>query len=302
MHNTTNGRSKVYQRFYAGARTLVPDVVKGPVKRQLLRFQIFLRAHNGCYPDFIILGTQKGGTTSLYRYLTQHPDIHSATRKEIGYFNNRDKHDLAWYRSHFPTRFFRTFLHHVKGRLFQTGEADPAYILDPYALSAIHHLVPQVKLVLLLRDPVERAWSHYRHSLRLGVEPLHFTAALDAEENRIEAQWSRMMRGQAYYGLQIYHYAYKHTGHYDEQLDALFNVFDKRQVLIMKSEDLFAAPVKTVASVVRFLGLSPFTLGDVKTYNKGNRHPLSPDLQSQLATYFEPHNRRLEKINTDLTW
>jgi hypothetical protein len=271
-------------------------------KRQLLRFQSRLRAHASCFPDFIVLGTQKGGTTSLYRYLTQHPDIYAATRKEIGYFNNRDEHDLAWYRTHFPTQFFRAYVRHLERRPFQTGEADPAYILDPHALGEIRRLTPAVKLILLLRDPVQRAWSHYRHSLRLGVEPLDFAAALEAEEERIDEQWSRMMQGQAYYGLQIYHYAYKRTGHYAEQLDALFKLFDRRQVLIMKSEDLFADPRSAVIRVVRFLDLPPFTLNHVKAYNKGKHHPLNPDLQHRLTTYFRPHNRRLAALGTDLTW
>lgn len=290
------------RQLYPTLKSRVPDTPKAFVKRHLNEFRRNLRARTGCLPDFIILGTQKGGTTSLYRYLIQHPHIHTATRKEIGYFNKRYDRSLPWYRTHFPTRLTRTFHRQVKRHPFITGEADPAYILDPHALHAIRKLTPGVKLILLLRDPVQRAWSHYRHALRLGVEPLGFDAALDAEEERIENQWTRMMRGEAYLGLQIYHYAYQRTGHYAEQMDPLLALFPREQVLIMKSEDLFIDPPATVARVVEFLGLPAFPLTDYRTYNQGVRDELEPHLRQRLEAYFEPHCRRLFALDETLRW
>jgi hypothetical protein len=289
-------------QLFSTLKGWVPDAPKAFMRRRLNDFQRHLRARTGCLPDFIILGTQKGGTTSLYRYLIQHPHIHTATRKEIGYFNKRYERNLPWYRTHFPTRFTQTFHRQVKRNPFITGEADPAYILDPHALHAIRKLTPGVKLILLLRDPVQRAWSHYRHALRLGVEQLGFEAALDVEEERIEAQWTRMMRGEAYTGLQIYHYAYQRTGHYAEQIDPLLALFPRDQMLIMKSEDLFVDPPAVVARVVDFLGLPAFPLADYRTYNKGVRDDLDIHLRQRLDTYFEPHNQRLLAVDETLRW
>ncbi len=103
-------------------------------------------------PDFIILGAQRAGTSSLYYYLSQHPQILPAVRKELHFFDDHYRRGLGWYRSQFPTRGARGTI---------TGEATPYYLSHPHAPARIQRLLPQARLIVLLRNPVERAISHY---------------------------------------------------------------------------------------------------------------------------------------------
>src|SRR2546423_13513556 len=114
-------------------------------------------------PDFLIIGGQKCGTTSLYYYLIEHPNIAPAVRKQMHFFDNRFKKGFGWYKSNFPTIFskwYKTFLHKQK---FVSGEATPYYLFHPLAASRVHQFLPDVKLIVLLRNPVNRAYSHYNH-------------------------------------------------------------------------------------------------------------------------------------------
>ena len=136
------------------------------------------------WPDFLIIGTQRGGTTSLYEYLCRHPQVSPATEKEIHYFDFQTARGPAWYRAHFPWRFPRTRI---------TGEASPFYLFHPRVPRLVRDLLPAVRLIVLLRDPVERAHSHFRLQKRAGIERLAtFEEALEAEPARLEGEREKM--------------------------------------------------------------------------------------------------------------
>ena len=135
-------------------------------------------------PDFVILGAQKAGTTSLYAYLCAHPDVRAAARKEVHYFDLNYARGATWYRSMFPLAAGLA-RERRGGRRVLVGEASPYYLFYPLAAERAGAVVPSAQLIVLLRDPVERAWSHYRHEVKAGREPLEFEAALAAEPTRL---------------------------------------------------------------------------------------------------------------------
>ena len=160
-------------------------------------------------PNFIIIGVQRGGTTSLYKYLTKHPKIIPAIKKEIHFFDNNFHKGISWYQSQFKQNRLLMLLYKKK-KFYDsiTGEATPYYIYHPYGVERISKLIPNVKLIILLRNPVERAYSHYQHELRLKVEKISFEDALKQESNRLEGEIEKMLEDETYYSFNHKHFSY----------------------------------------------------------------------------------------------
>src|SRR5207248_7427804 len=135
-------------------------------------------------PDFLIIGTQRGGTTSLYRYLKAHPCIGATSNKDLHFFDRRFHKGLSWYRSHFPTKLEKAYAEQLRRLTLVTGEASPSYLFHPHAPKRVAQVLPHVKLIVLLRNPVSRAYSQYHHAVELGFETLSFAEAIEAEEER----------------------------------------------------------------------------------------------------------------------
>ena len=127
-----------------------------------------VRARLGLGPDFLIIGTQRGGTTSLYDYLSEHPCIAGAVKKEIEFFDLNYHRGIGWYRAHFPSVLERLYARRARGRKLVTGEATPYYLFHPHAPRRMQEAAPESRLIILLRNPVERAYSHYWHEVRHG--------------------------------------------------------------------------------------------------------------------------------------
>ena len=208
--------------------------VPGP-HRPLSLWRRWRESRQRAAPSFLIIGTQKGGTTSLYRWLGQHPQVVEASRKEVHYFDINFSRGERWYRSHFP--LLRGL---ADGQV--TGEGSPYYMCHPHAPARIASLLPDVRLIVLLRNPVERAISHYFHSHRNGREPLEIQQAMDQEESRLDREWARMQADGAYNSRAHRWYSYKARGRYLEQLQAVQTWFSPEQLLILRSEDLFEKP------------------------------------------------------------
>ena len=247
-------------------------------------------------PDFIIIGTQRGGTTSLYNYLAAHPRIAPARVKEVHYFSvNYDK-GVDWYRSQFPrTRGLRRRI---------TGEASPYYIFHPHSPKRVKELLPNAKIIALLREPVARAFSHYRHEVRLGEEPLSFEEAIAREDQRIGPDVERLVTDPMYEGHAHRHYSYVARGRYVEQLIHWSRYFPVHEMLVLRSEDLFTDPARVYAATVRYLGLPRHDLGTYERYNAaGELEGLTPHLRATLSEYFRPFNEQLYSfLGRDLGW
>ena len=246
----------------------------------------------GVLPDFLIIGAMKCGTTSLYNWLAHHQQIAPTNPKEIHFFDS-DKNFLErgvrWYRAHFPVG--------EPGRTWISGEATPAYLFDPRVTDRVAGMVPDAKLIVLLRDPVSRAVSHWNHQVSRGREADDLAAALtrvmtvDAQRDSADRSAKRN--------------DYLRRGHYAEQLERWWQRYDREQTLVLHSDEMFADPAETLDQVCEFLELPPmrplpeFTARNVGTY----RGKMDEDLRQRLVDYYRPHNQRLyDLLGIDYGW
>ena len=192
-------------------------------------------------PDFLGIGTQKGGTTYLYELLKQHPQVFLANPKEQHFFSLHWHRGSDWYRNQFDEA--------AAGQI--CGEITPYYMFHPEAPSRIASLLPKVKLVVLLRDPVERALSQYFHSYRLGLEHLNLEGAFSEESRRLIACAETLKKGLPHLSHQ--QHSYLSRSRYEEQLPHFNLFFTSDQILLLRSEDLFAAPSATWEKITNFL-------------------------------------------------
>ncbi|MEM1189495.1 MAG: sulfotransferase domain-containing protein [Pseudomonadota bacterium] len=242
-------------------------------------------------PSFIIIGAQKAGTTSLFSHLSQHPELLPSIKKEIHFFDGGrqpwkegDSKAETWYRAQFPFQWSK------KNRK-KTFEASPFYLFNPNTPGRIHAWMPNVKLIALLRNPSERAVSHYFHESRKGREKLEMQAAFEAEESRIE----QAVASADFESFPYKKCSYKTRGCYKDQLKRYFDLFGREQVLVLCSEDFFANPAQCLKDVYRFLGISEdFEIKDLAPANvAGNRTDVDQETYRYLDSYFEPHNEAL---------
>jgi hypothetical protein len=252
-------------------------------------------------PDFIIVGVMKGGTTSLYSYLLQHPQVLPALKKEVHFFDLNYQRGINWYRAHFATHREASPERHSNRVIM--GEASPYYCFHPHAIRRIAEVVPAAKLILLLRDPVERARSHYYHQVRQHRETLSFELALEQETVRLKGEVDRMMEDESYCSYNHQHYSYSGRGIYVDQLKQVERHFPRDQVLILHSQDLFREVQKTYDQVLQFLGLDPWTLQHAAPHHAGAYTRAFSPVDERLRRFFAPHNQRLyEHLGRDLAW
>lgn len=259
-------------------------------------------SHLRVLPNFLILGAMKSGTTSLYQYLCQHPKVLAAHKKEVYYFDKHYMYGEQWYRGNFPTR--RQMKSAGQGTV--TGEATPYYLFHPTIAERIANLLPQVSLIVVLRDPVDRAISHYFHSVRRGKENRPIRQAFAEEDFYVKPE-EKLLEADHYTSNRHRMWSYVSRGLYAQQLKKYLELFPREQLLVLKSEALFAAPQTSVTTVTDFLDLEPFELCDVKVLNAGTYAKSEPsevrEMRKQLRQYFKPHNQILsELLHEDFTW
>jgi hypothetical protein len=255
-------------------------------------------------PDFIIIGAQKAGTTSLYRYLTAHPCIAPIYVKEPHYFDIYFYKGLSWYRSHFPTTLERYYARRIAKHDLMTGEASPYYLFHPRAAQRAAKTLPKVKLIALLRNPIDRAYSQYQHQARQpGVEPLSFEDALDAEAERLAGEEEKILQDPHYSSFNHRHYSYCGRSRYIEQLPRWMNLFPQEQLMIVNSEELFADPATIVKQTLAFLNLPDEVNAAYKPFNEARYAPMKAETRQRLIEYFKPYNQRLyELLGRDFGW
>ncbi|MCS6884817.1 MAG: sulfotransferase [Acidobacteriota bacterium] len=270
------------------------------VKRHLFRE---LTSRLRVLPDFLVIGVQKAGTTSLFNYLIEHPGILPTVRKQMHYFDNRYERGEDWYRSHFPMELQLRYRERRLGYKCLTGEATPYYIFHPHAPRRIRSLLPKAKLIVLLRNPVDRAYSHYNHEVRKGAEKLSFEEAIEKEAERLRPELERMLQDEHYYSFAYQHYSYLARGRYAEQLSYWFKLFPKEQFLILKSEDFDRNIPETLNKIYRFLGLPELPPKNYPYHNRGNYPQMSSETRQKLREYFRRYNEQLyELLQIDFGW
>jgi len=200
-------------------------------------------------PDFIIIGTARSGSTSLYYNICQHPCVLSAAYDELGYFDGNFHLGLNWYRSLFPTLFSKWILKQKK-QFAITGEDTPFYIWNPLVAKRILKIVPKIKLIVLLRNPVDRAYSNYHLSIRAGSENLSFEDAIQIELKKLDESNSKSEQNIEKYTIPR---SYISKGFYSDQLKIWLELFSSEQLIIISTEDLESNPQKTLDEIYNFL-------------------------------------------------
>lgn len=247
-------------------------------------------------PSFLIIGARRAGTTSLYDYLTQHPRVARAKRKELHFFDREYHRGIGWYRSQFPwwLRFRRNVI---------TGEATPYYLFHPEVPARVRATLPDARFIVLLRNPVDRAFSHYQTARRREYETLSFEDAIDAEPGRLEGE-AEKLKDPKQESFAHSNLSYVSRGIYADQLAAWRSCFGPERFLIVKSEEMYAEPAETVRQTFGFLGLEPFELNSYPHHNN-SRHGQHMDerTRARLIDLYRPHNERLYAlIDRDLGW
>lgn len=245
-------------------------------------------------PAFILVGAQRAGTTSLFRALMAHPLIHSANyHKGVNYFDVNYQRGFDWYQGHFPLRAsLRSRARGGDGEPI-TFEASGYYMFHPCAPARMAQHLPDVKVLAMLRDPVERAWSAYKHEHARGFETEEFERALDLEDERLEGQAERMLADPLYQSTSHRHHAYVRRGHYAEQLARIGEHFPREQVHAIESESFFEHPERTFEGILDFLGLPVVMPDRFDRWNGRPSAPMAAATRTRLREHFAPHDEAL---------
>lgn len=242
-------------------------------------------------PNFIIIGAGKAGSTSLYSWLTKHPSVLQALDKEVQFFR-KDFYLLGekWYSQQFPIT--------PKNSDFITGEATPWYLFESGVASRISRHCPEVRLIVLLRNPVRRALSQYKMFYKQGIDSRNFLNAVSSERKHLEnftldSVCSNHFLDQDYW---IDEKGYLLYGLYAHLLYPWLQEFPREQILILKSEDFFSDPQSNLDSVFAYLGLPKYTLSEYKNSNLNQYSPMNSELYKTLSDFYEPHNQMLEEM------
>jgi hypothetical protein len=238
-------------------------------------------------PDVLVLGTQRGGTSSLYKYLGAHPDVAPSLKKETEFFSRHYANGVDWYRANFP----------LVGRRRLAFEATPDYLFYPSTPDRVAELLPDASFIVLLRDPVERAWSHYRQGVLRGFESLPLHDAIELEPRRTSSDPTSLLR-----------YSYVTRGRYAEQLERWFDRFPRERFLIVWSDDLYRQTAATYERILDFLHLPAWAPTEFRnfSYAEGTR-PDGTDVptavrQALERSFADPDARLRELLGHDLRW
>ena len=261
-------------------------------------------AHERALPSFLIAGVQKGGTTSLFDYLAQHPSVIPPIQKETYFtYTYHDDPDRA-FRSFFPLQSELNELAKQTGGPTMTGEATPETMFTARTATRAHHAAPDAKIVALIREPIARAYSHHKHNMRHKLETVaDFDRAIDLEAERTEAALARFESDErGVFDRTLNDQTYMVRGRYAEQVERLYNLWGRDKVLVIASERFFAETPTVYAEILAFLGLPPHD-ANLKAKNVNTYDPIKPETRERLQPTVGPWNAKLnEVLGRDIGW
>jgi hypothetical protein len=257
-------------------------------------------------PDYLIIGAVRSGTTSLHGWLGQHPFV-VPTTKELRYFNLNHFRGSDWYRSHFPLEGERERFASQRGRAFLVGDATATYMPHHWTPQRAAKLVPEAKIIACLRDPVDRAYSHYQAIRLRGNEPLEsFEEAIAQEPDRIRADERRTLVDPNFRSWSLHGWAYLKSSCYAAHFERWYEFFPPEQMVLVNFDRELTADARGVLrAVYAHLGLPDYHNPSLPVLNMiaGPYEPLADETRARLIEYFRPHNRRLyELTGIDFGW
>jgi hypothetical protein len=253
-----------------------------------------LTARSRMEPDFLIVGAQRCGTTALYKTLVQHPAVLGAgLHKGVHYFDTAYSRGPAWYRGHFPRLARARRVEQEIGTRPVTGEASPYYMFHPLAGERIARELPHVKLVAVLRDPVERAYSAYTPERARGYETETFERALELEPERLAGEEERLRADPTYASGHHQHNAYLARGRYIEQVLRMEALVGPERLLVLDFDEMFGDLRRSMPRLLDFLGLPPWMPDGIEKRNARPRSALPESTRLRLDAYFAPYDDEL---------
>jgi hypothetical protein len=256
-------------------------------------------------PNFVILGAQKSGTTTLFETLADHPQIIPPFNKEAHYFdNNFDKSLNFGYRFHFPLKLAMRLHGFFKNSSFITGEATPFYLFHPLVPKRMKGVLPNAKFLVILREPVERAYSHYQYAVKNGNETRTFEDAIANEIEEVNAEKLKLTIGQKFNNRLLQNNAYISRSCYYEQLNRWFKWYKPEQFFVFSSEYFFQYPEFFLKEIHGFLGVPKMSLKrSLPIANPNAYKAMNNQTFQQLKAYFQPLNEALfDLIDKQLWW
>jgi len=315
---------------------VTPLIKKNPVVYKLARSihrKYITKSHEGVrrhfpsLPDFLIIGADKAGTSSLYNYLNQHPQILPCITKEPRYFSEFYDKGIKWYKSCFTHSYLEYFKKNILKKKFRTGEASANYYWHPHVAKRVHDTIPNAKIIFLLRNPIDRAYSDYHMRLRFSIfgkdrivsQParfdelkfqdkgvlngISFEDVIKMEDEKIKGEIEKMVNDKTYFSSIFFDKACLVKGIYINFIKNWRKFFPKNQLLIIQSEKLFENAIDTTNQVSKFLGLSPLSKLNFSILEQGSYVKMKSDTRKKLIDYFKPYNKELyDYLGTDFGW
>jgi lipopolysaccharide transport system ATP-binding protein len=246
-------------------------------------------------PSGLLIGAQRAGTTSLFNALARHPDVARPAVKEIHFFDDEFWRGVDWYRSFFPLSARREWARR-RGRDLVAIDATPYYLLHPAVPERVAATLPEARLVVLLRDPVARAYSHYQMMRRKKIERLSFPDAIAAEEKRLAGKEKRLLANPRRRSFQHLHHSYVARGLYADQLERWLAHFPRSSLLVVFAEEFFARPQEIYSKALAHLGLVPWEASDFPNLNPAQYPEIDAETRARLAARFAEPNERLSRL------
>ena len=294
-------RASFTRRTLGGAG--VPASIREPVKLTVKRWGR-ATANLRMLPNTFIVGGQRCGTTSLFRYLTQHPSVTGPMlEKGVHYFDTQYDEELDWYRSHFPTMRSARLSRQKNGCDLRVVDSAPYYLFHPMVAARIAEVAPDAKIIAVLRDPVTRALSHHNHEVKRGFELETFKRAIELEKERLDGEVDKMAAHRSYVSYAHQHFSYVARGHYEKQLQRYDILFGAENVMVIRAVDLESNTAATVGRVLSFLDIP--VLGTIKfpRFNSRSYPSMDPDIESQLRETFTPTDAAMaNRFEKDVPW
>ena len=244
-------------------------------------------------PDFIIIGSMKCGTTSLYYDICEHPCASPAAYDEIGFFDSNFHLGLNWYRSMFPTKRQIEGVRRKEGVAI-TGEDTPFYFWNPVAAKRIQKLLPNIKLITILRNPIDRAYSEYQDQASNESDFPSFETVIENEMNMKRNDTSLITEE----NFEIFNQKNSNLlkGIYVDQLKIWTRLFPKGQIFTLTTEDLNSDSIGTLELVFQYLNLPKYKIKNPQ-YKKQKKYvSMNTQTRKLLIQFFKPHNEELFKF------
>jgi len=253
-----------------------------------------ITASSRVLPDFIIIGTVRSGSTSLYYNICEHPSVLPAAYDEIGFFDSNYHLGINWYRSMFPKQKEIDELKKDTGFAI-TGEDTPFYFWKKETAERISDIMPNSKLIVIFRNPIDRAYSNYNLGIRKKTEKLSFEDAINEEMNFLEKHSFRESADRRR--------SYLSKGFYENQIKIWFDIFPREQIHILSTEDMQKDPEKTLLKIFKFLKIPSYSLKNPQKQKSAEYKKMDDKTREKLLNFYKPYNEKFfQTIQERFDW